>query len=93
MGVAHNSCANVAQFYFLAIKSPNGLIYVAIYSHLYCIFVPLCGLQKLNCNVSVKGLRRIHDGFATHEMTWQLFCKDFCCKKKVLHVKTFANPL
>ena len=32
--LSRDSRANVAQFYFIAIKSPNGLIYVAIYSHI-----------------------------------------------------------
>ena len=53
--VSCNSRANVSQFLFLAIKLPNGLIYVAIYSHLYCIFAALCGSRKLNCNVSANG--------------------------------------
>ena len=37
--VSHDVRANFNQFYFLAIRSPNGLIYVAVYSHLYRIFV------------------------------------------------------
>ena len=53
--VSRDSRANVAQLYFLAIKSPNGLIYVAIYSHLYRIFVALCGSRKLDYDVSAKG--------------------------------------
>ena len=68
-------------------KSPNGLIYVPIYSHLYFIFVALCGSRKLNCNVSAMGSRRFRDGFALHSMTWQLFCEDFCCKKSITCLK------
>ena len=34
--------------------------------------------RKLNYNVYAKGLRRVRDRFATHAMTWRLFCDDFC---------------
>ena len=37
--VSHDVRANFNQFYFLATKSRNGLIYVPVYSHLYRIFV------------------------------------------------------
>ena len=47
------SRSKIAQFYFLAIKSPNGFIYVTIYSHLYRIFVALCGSNGT----------RVRDGF------------------------------
>ena len=73
--VSHDSRANVTQFYFLAIKSPNGLIYVAIYSHLNRIFVALCGSRKLNCDVSAAGSLLVHNGFETHAMTWRLFLR------------------
>ena len=86
--VYFGSFACLAQFYFLAIKPPNCLIYVAIYSHLYRIFVALCGSRKLNCNVSAKGSRRrVRDGFATYAMTWRLFCEDFCRTKSITCLK------
>ena len=37
--VSHDVRANFIQFYFLTIKSRNGLIYVAVYSHLYRKFL------------------------------------------------------
>ena len=70
---------NVNQVYFLALKSRYGLIYVTVYSRLYRIFVALCGL------------RCVCDGFATHAMTWRLFCEDFCRIKFVNMFKTFAE--
>ena len=46
---------------------------IAFVSHIWC------RTRKLNCNnVYAKGWRRVGDGFATHAMTWRLFCVDFC---------------
>ena len=80
--VSRDSRAIVAQFYFLLIKSPNGLIYVAIYSHLYCIFVTLCGSRKLNCDVSVKDLPLVRD--TCDDLA--IVLRGFLSHKKVLHV-------
>ena len=72
---------------FLAIKSRNGLIYVAYLSH-YANrehFLAIC------LRTSVKGWRRVCDGFATYAMTWRWFCDDFCRTKKYYMFKTLAN--
>ena len=53
--LSHDIRANIAQFYLLSIMLHNGLIYVAIYSHLNHIFVALCGLGKMYWDGSEKG--------------------------------------
>ena len=45
---------------------------------------------KLQC--VCERLRRVGDRFMTHAMSWRLFCDDFCCNKKVLHVILFGEP-
>lgn len=64
---------------FLATKSQNVVIYVAVHPHLYPrIFVALCGSQKQNYDASAKDSRQVGEGFATHAMSWRLFSEDFC---------------
>ena len=65
-------------------KSRNGLIYVAVYLHLYRIFIALCGSWKLNCDVSVKGSQRACDTCNDLAIVLQRFWNMF---------KTFVNSL
>ena len=64
--VSHDVRANFNQFYFSQFKSQNSLINVAYLSH--CAdrgnFLARC------LRTSVKGWRRVCDGFATYAMTW-----------------------
>ena len=84
--VSHDVRANFDQF-FIAIKSRNGLIYVAYLSH--CAdrgnFLAMC------LRMSAKGWRRVRDGFATYAMTWRRFCDNFCRTKKYYMFKTLAT--
>ena len=82
--VVRHLCERITTFVlilislFLAIKSKNGLIYVAYLSH--CAdrgnFLSMC------LRTSAKGWRRVRDGFATNAMTWRRFCDEFCRTKK-----------
>ena len=58
--MSHDVRANFIQFYFLTIKSRNGLIYVAVYSHLYRIVL----------HATCVGERRFksHDLFAKYDL-------------------------
>ena len=40
---------------------------------------------------SVKGWRRVRDGFASYAMTWRRFCDNFCRTKKYYMFKTLAT--
>ena len=82
--MSHDSHANVAQFYFLAIKPQTGLIYFAVHLHLYHIFITLCGSRKPYCNGSANGLRRDHDGLA-------IVMRGYLSHKILDMFKTFAN--
>ena len=69
--VSHDVRANFDQFYLSQLSLKNGLIYVAYLSH--CAD---CGNFLAMClQTSVKGWRRIRDGFATYAMTWRRFCR------------------
>ena len=85
--VSHDVHANLKSVLFLAIKSRNGLIYVAYLSH--CAdrgnFLAIC------LRTSTKGLPRVHDGFATYAMTWRWFCDDFCRTKSITCLKLWRT--
>ena len=72
---------------FLAIKSQNGLIYVAYLSHCadHGNFLAMC------LRMSAKGWRRVRDGFATYAMTWRRFCDDFCRTKSITCLKLWRT--
>ena len=86
MRVSHDVRANFNQL-FLSIKSRNSLIYVSYLSH--CAdrgnFLAMC------LRTSVKGWRRVCDGFAIYAMTWRRFCDVFLSHKKYNMFKTLAN--
>ena len=93
MQVSQDSCetfvhANVAQFYFLAIKSRN----VLFVSQFVCIVIAFVSHIRRIVQLTETTLRWVCEGLATHAMTLGLFCKDFC-RIEFLECSKFSRPV
>ena len=82
-----------ASFIFSQLSLEMVLIsYVTVYRICIAYLCRMVQIAETTLRCVCERLRRIGDGFATHAMTWRLFCDDFCRTKEVLNVIHFGEP-